>query len=410
MNSQLMPALVGVLLVLVQALAALPWLAVLFVTRSQWEAWRRNSFGGWWLPRLLIGLSAVVVLGGLAPSLIKEKDTLDTVGQAYGAVLQLQFTADFFIVVFAVLLLVWPKGGAVALSAFREGVRQPMFWLLTGFALLLMVVSPFIPYFTFGEDHIMMKELGYDTIMLAAVAFGALAATLFVSEEIEGRTAITLMSKPVSRRQFLLGKYVGILMAALVMIGLLGWCFEGVVVYKRWLDRLDPLPSPEWLVDTLTRLDLPAQPTHFLHGVGTWANYVLETLPGLALNFSQVMVLLGIAVALATRLPMVVNLATVLVIYFLAHLTPVLVSISQRSKETTQGSTVSQMLSFMANLFDTILPGLDFFRVSNRLVSDQPLPTGQLFAYVGSVTVYGMIYAVIVLVLGLILFEDRDLA
>ena len=68
----------------------------------------------------------------------------------------------------------------------------------------------------------MVKELGYDMTMLAAVLFGVLAASMSISEEIEGRTAITLMSKPVSRRQFLLGKFVGILLAALVMTVLLG--------------------------------------------------------------------------------------------------------------------------------------------------------------------------------------------
>jgi len=85
----------------------------------------------------------------------------------------------------------------VALAAFREGVRQSMFWLLVGLALLAMTLSPLIPYFTFGEDHLVNKENCYDAIMLVAVLFGALAASLFVSDEIEGRTAITLMSKPV---------------------------------------------------------------------------------------------------------------------------------------------------------------------------------------------------------------------
>src|SRR5262249_33860308 len=196
-------------------------------------------FAAWWLPRILI-VVAVAVAAPLAFNLfVQGKEALQTLGQVYGAVLQIQLTVDFFILCFAALLLLWPKGGAVALAAFREGIRQPMFWLLVLIALGLMVISLVVPYFTFGEDHIMMKELGFDTIMLMAILFGALAATLFVTEEIEGRTAITLMSKPVSRRQFLLGKYVGILLTTLVMIGLLGWCFEGFILQKRWLDRLD---------------------------------------------------------------------------------------------------------------------------------------------------------------------------
>src|SRR5262249_11978705 len=101
--------------------------------------------------------------------------------------------------------------------------------------------------------------------------------------------------------------------------------------------------------------------------------------------------------------------STVLVVYFLAHLAPVLVAIGNRAQARTPGP-VAQMLSFMAQLFDTILPGLEFFRVGPALVTDVPLATGDFFAYVARVGVYGLLYTVIVLLLGLILFEDRDLA
>jgi hypothetical protein len=68
------------------------------------------------------------------------------------------------------------------------------------------------------------------------------------------------------------------------------------------------------------------------------------------------------------------------------------------------------MLSFMAQLFDTILPGLELFRAGPALSSDVPLATGAFFGYVGLVGFYGLLYTAIVLLLGLILFEDRDLA
>src|SRR5207244_1715939 len=140
------------------------------------------------------------------------------------------------------------------------------FWLLLGAAFLLMVISPFIPYFTFGEDLVMVKELGYDTVMLAAVLFGALAASMSISEEIEGRTAVTLMSKPVSRRQFLLGKFVGIVLAAGVLFALLGVWFQGITLFKHWWDRLDPEPTPVWVVATLDRWVLPGEATDLLRG------------------------------------------------------------------------------------------------------------------------------------------------
>jgi ABC-type transport system involved in multi-copper enzyme maturation permease subunit len=117
-----------------------------------------------------------------------------------------------------VLGFFWPKGAAIAYAAFREGIRQPMFLLLMGGALTALLVSLVLPYFTFGEDYKMMYELGFDIITFASLVFACIAASMFISEEIEGRTAVTLLSKPVSRFDFLVGKFAGILMAAFLML------------------------------------------------------------------------------------------------------------------------------------------------------------------------------------------------
>jgi hypothetical protein len=401
--------LVGSLLLLLQVVVALPWLALLFLSPAERAAALRKPFAQPLLGRAAVVLAAVLVVPAVFGFFVQERTALEVCGHIYGAALQMQLLADLFILVFAALLQVWPKGGAVALAAFREGVRQVMFWLLVGLALVLMSASPLIPYFTFGEDHLVVKELGYDTIMFVAAVFGALAASLFVSEEIEGRTAITLMSKPVSRRQFLLGKYVGILMAAGLMFALLGTYFQGVQLFKHWWDRLDPTPTPAWLVATLQRLSLPPAAADFVRGAGLWADLTQDTLPGLVLSFSQVMVLVAIAVSLATRVPMVVNLTAVVAVYLLAHLTPVLVSIGERAQAADPGSAVSQLLSFMAQLFNTALPDLGAFRLDPVLLTDMQLGAA-FWRYLGSVALYGVLYTSIVLFFGLILFEDRDLA
>lgn len=70
-----------------------------------------------------------------------------------------------------------------------------------------------------------------------------IAASISVSEEIEGRTAVTVMSKPISRRQFLLGKFGGLLLASLLMTILLGWFLVWIVVYKSYYDR--PMPNTQ---------------------------------------------------------------------------------------------------------------------------------------------------------------------
>jgi hypothetical protein len=411
---------VGVLLLLIQALAALPWLLLIIAKPDTFWQTLRNL--GNLLPRgdrlarlllfwLLGGFSLIIVGPIVFLATLNESNVLERCGYFYGVILQLQLLADAYVIVFALLLWLWPKGGAIALSAFREGLRQPMFWLLFAFTFAALSISPFIPYFTFGEDLLVVKDLGYDTIMLLAAVFGTLAASLSISEEIEGRTAVTLMSKPVSRRQFLIGKFIGIVLAAGVLFALLGTYFEGVILFKPWWDKsTDPTPTPPWIASTLTQWALPTVTTDLLRGIGLWTHLTLETAPGLILGFSQVMVLVAIAVSLATRVPMVVNLITVVVIFFLAHLTPVLVSIGYQAQATDPGSAVSQILTFMAQVFDTILPDLDSFRLDSALLNDTPIAAGKFTKFLASVSLYGVLYTSIVLMFGLILFEDRDLA
>jgi hypothetical protein len=90
-----------------------------------------------------------------------------------------------------------------------------------------------------------------------------------------------------------------------------------------------------------------------------------------------------------------------------ANLTPVLVFIGGRAKATSGGTNpVAQLLSFTAGVFDTLLPDLDAFRIGPALATETAVPA----AYVGSVLFYGVLYTLILMLFGLILFEDRDLA
>jgi|GEM_PF-179515 hypothetical protein len=424
--------LVALLLLLIQLLAALPWAALVFfpgegLVRGLQKLGSNLRESGQLARGLVYYVLIPLAVVFLVPLLFISgaSDTLEATGYFYGALLQIQLLIDAFIVVFALLLRYWPKGGAIALAAFREGVRQPMFWLLFGVAFASLTISPFIPYWTFGEDFLVIREIGYDTILLIAAVFGALAASMSISEEIEGRTAVTLMSKPVSRRHFLIGKFLGIILAAGVLFALLGTYFEGITLFKPWWDKSDQpwwnqqnttivmpteTPAPPWIMNLLHRWALPGASTDLLRGIGLWTHLLLDIAPGLILGFSQSMVLIAIAVALATRVPMVVNLVAVVVLFFLAHLAPVLVSIGYEAQRTNPGAAVSQILFFMAQLFDLVLPNLESFRLEPALLHETPIPPPLFIQYLASVSLYGVLYTSIVLLFGLILFEDRDLA
>jgi ABC-type transport system involved in multi-copper enzyme maturation permease subunit len=387
------------LLALVQVVAAVPWLALIDprLMREQIRNRKQLLFilGG----TVLVGAAMAVYLNANS-----DPDVLVGWGRVYGAVLGLQLMAGLFIGFFVVLLQFWPKGGAVALSTFREGVRQPMFWFLLLIGLFLLTWSPFLPYFTFGEDLKMLKDLGYITIMFAAALFGVLTASLSISEEIEGRTAVTVMSKPISRRNFLLGKFLGILLGAGLMTVLLGWWLVWIILFKQWWDPpigAQPEADPTWVVQAAHFLVSSGPVTDLMRGLLLWVHNFGGVFAGLVISFGQVMILLAVAVSLATRLPTIVNALLCLGVYFLGHLTPVLTAISQDRYP---------LIRFVAGGFDTVLPALDQFDMGPAVVRYAPLPPAEFALYTLQVSLYAVLYTVVALLLGLILFEDRDVA
>lgn len=97
---------------------------------------------------------------------------------------------------------------------------------------------------------------------------------------------------------------------------------------------------------------------------------------------------------------MEVNLVTCAVLFVLGHLSHVLVLVSGGN----------DFINVVARIFDTLLPGLELFNLGPliaRAVPPDPLAFG---IYLGYVVAYAVMYTVIVLLFGLILFEDRDLA
>jgi ABC-type transport system involved in multi-copper enzyme maturation permease subunit len=276
------------------------------------------------------------------------------------------------------------KSLIIALATAKETIRQPAFFVTAFFAAALLIITIFVSYFTFGEDIKMYKDTGLATISFFCMLLALLTASSTVAEEIEGKTAITLLSKPINRRQFIVGKFLGIELGVLTLYVLLGTLFAAGVWYKYGYDLKE---SAGGVAESSKRL---AQ--------------VMQILPGLALGFFEVTVMTSISVALSTRLPMLVNLVVCILIFFLGHLSPVLVDVTAQG--LAQGK-VNELVSFMAKLFAWILPALEFFNAGPSISTGAVIPwTGYVFPALG----YCVLYSSAALLFAFLLFEDRDLA
>jgi len=98
----------------------------------------------------------------------------------------------------------------IASAAYRESMRQPAALVTLLAALSIIVLSPNLGIFDLGEEHKMAVDASLTAALLAGLFTILFAASQTVSAELQSRTALTLLAKPVSWETFLLGKFLGV--------------------------------------------------------------------------------------------------------------------------------------------------------------------------------------------------------
>ena len=282
-----------------------------------------------------------------------------------------------FGLLFMLMQAVSPKVAAIALSAAKSELSQPLPIILIVVVSLAILLFVFLPFHTLGEDIKLLKDCGVTLILIAATFQAVWSASTSVNEEIEGRTALTLLSKPIHRRSFIIGKILGIFWIVLLMFLVLGTFELFSVAYKPIYEaRENSLEQPGW------------QQCH---------QEMMQTIPGLALAFFQAVVLGAFSVALGTRFSLLANFTICFSIYLLGHLTPTIV-------ESAAGGL--PLVEFFSQLISAVVPNLSHFSMEAAIDAEVSIP----WSVIASVLVYTTIYGIAATLIGLLLFEDRDLA
>jgi ABC-type transport system involved in multi-copper enzyme maturation permease subunit len=283
------------------------------------------------------------------------------------------------VVGFLLLRALMPRVMAVATTTAKEALAQPLFQIVLVIGITFLTITVFIPYNTFGEDVKMLKNSNLEFIMILSILVAVWTASVGISEEIEGRTALTVLSKPIGRPQFLLGKFLGVLLPVLLLFLFLGTLFLLTVSFKVVYDaRESAQQEPIWQ-------------NCFAEMIGT--------VPGLALAFMETIVMAAISVAIATRLPMLANLSISFTIYLVGHLLPLLVI----SKKVSDPYGIIQ---FMGQFFAIVLPVLEHFNIYAAIAGGATVEG----IYLAWALAYCALYSCIAMLFALLLFEERDLA
>jgi ABC-type transport system involved in multi-copper enzyme maturation permease subunit len=117
----------------------------------------------------------------------------------------------------------------IALNTFKEAIRDRILYLLFFFAAVALIFSRLLAMLTVGDRVKIIKDVGLASISLFGVLMAILIGTGLVYKEIDKKTIFTLISKPIQRWQFLLGKFVGLVLTLFVMTALMSLIFLVII-------------------------------------------------------------------------------------------------------------------------------------------------------------------------------------
>lgn len=313
----------------------------------------------------------------------------------------------------------------VARNAFLESIRQPIHAVLICVGLLALVLNVNLAAYTLEDDNKLLIDLGLSTLFLVGLLLAAFTSTSVLSREIENKTVLTVVSKPVARAVVVIGKYLGVAAAIVSAYWLLAVVFLLTVRHRvqttvRVEDTYDTVVITFGILAILVTL-LVAGLANYLYrrpfastfavvgglaataawGIVScidrswavqppWADFNPQLAIGLVMVMEAILVLSAIAIAASTRLGQISTLVMCIGCFLLGLVGEYFISVAGGGGWVAPAAAV--------------IPNLQFFWPADALTQGHPITLG----YLGSLSLYVACLVTAILSLAVILFQGRD--
>ena len=260
----------------------------------------------------------------------------------------------------------------VAINVFRESVRDRVPYNLVLFSVLLIASSYLLGQLTAGQDVKIVKDLGLAAISVFGLFIAIFIGIGLVSKEVERRSIYALLSKPVSRPQFIAGKYLGLVLTLAVNITVMVVALYIVLGYLSWQETAEY--KAVW--------DAPGPDPAMLKAV--------------FLIFIELMLVTALALFFSTFSTPMLSAVLTFGFYVAGHFNSDLKNFDKVVN--------SQVAIWLSRGLYHVLPDLSAFDVKTEVVHGLPVTMG----YLASTTAYGLAYVTALLFTSTFIFSRRD--
>jgi ABC-type transport system involved in multi-copper enzyme maturation permease subunit len=122
---------------------------------------------------------------------------------------------------------------AIAANGFREVIRDRIFYVIGFFALLLSLALRLLPDISIGTHQKIFLDLGLGAIALLGAIVAIFVGTGLINKEIDKRTVLVLIPKPLSRAELILGKHLGLAAVLAVMLAFMTVIYLGLLSWSQ---------------------------------------------------------------------------------------------------------------------------------------------------------------------------------
>ncbi len=281
----------------------------------------------------------------------------------------------------------------LAAATYGEILRRPLYSILLLSLAVGIFLSKFLTLFSFYQEMSLVREMGIATLIFWGFIITVVLSGVVVTQELEDRTAVTLLSKPIRRIDFLLGKYIGLVLALVP-----GLCFLAcALLLTLWTMAWPHLPFRD--ADLVRDVEQGSSALASTWSV-VWHAFVTRegasVLAGTLLALLNGAVVAALAVSLSAFFPVVVSVSATALLFIVGNLSGYMLASVERLGIAP--------LSAAGRAFSYVLPNLGYFNLQSHFSEGTILS----IKYLGLASLYACLYVASVFLVSGSLFEKRE--